>query len=103
MNPMKCAFGVTKGKFLGFIVHRQGIQVDADKQRAVLEMPPPRTVKQFKSVLGKVSYLRRFIPALAEVTHPLMSLLRPKVTFSWKEEHQEAFEKVKQLLTSPSD
>ena len=76
MNPLKCVFGVTSGKFLGFVVDRQGVQMDQDKQRAILEMPCPRTAKELKSFLGKVSYLRRFVPGLAEITHPLMQLLR---------------------------
>jgi len=28
MNPLKCAFGVTSGKFLGFVVHHRGIEID---------------------------------------------------------------------------
>lgn len=75
MNPLKCVFGVTSVKFLGFVVDRQGMQIDQDKQRAILEMPCPRTVKELKCFLGKVSYLRRFVPGLAKMTHPLIQLL----------------------------
>jgi hypothetical protein len=28
MNPLKCAFGVSAGKFLGFIVHEKGVEID---------------------------------------------------------------------------
>ena len=31
MNPLKCAFGVSAGKFLGFIVHENGIEIDPKK------------------------------------------------------------------------
>ena len=41
MNTLKCAFGVTAGKFLGFFVHRRGIKVDGDKIKSIMEMPPP--------------------------------------------------------------
>ena len=56
MNPLKCAFGVSAGKFLGFVVHRNGIE--PSKIKAILEMPPPTTLKQLKSLMGKISYIR---------------------------------------------
>lgn len=54
MNPLKCAFGVSIGKFLGFLVHIQGIDVDSTKATA---MKPPATIKELKCFLGKVSYI----------------------------------------------
>ena len=68
MNLLKCAFGVTLGKFLGYVVHRHGIDLDPDKVKAIQEIPQPLSMKQLKSFLGKFSYLRRFIPMLAEIT-----------------------------------
>ena len=41
MNLEKCTFGVTSGKLLGFMVSRRGIEVDPDKVKAIVEMPPP--------------------------------------------------------------
>ncbi|KAL5571320.1 hypothetical protein UlMin_020917 [Ulmus minor] len=76
MNPKKCAFGVSAGKFLGVIVHKEGIGIDRQKATAVREMPPPQDQKQLKSFIGKVSYLRRFIPGLAELTGDMLKLLR---------------------------
>ncbi|KAL5547953.1 hypothetical protein UlMin_003184 [Ulmus minor] len=76
MNPKKCAFGVSAGKFLGVIVHKEGISIDRQKATAVREMPPPQDQKQLKSFIGKVSYLRRFIPRLAELTGDMLKLLR---------------------------
>jgi nucleotidyltransferase/DNA polymerase involved in DNA repair len=46
LNPMKCAFGVSSGKFLGFMVSQRGIKANPEKVRAVLEMEAPRTTKQ---------------------------------------------------------
>jgi len=42
MNPLKCAFGVTSGKFLGFIVRYRGIEIDWAKIKAIYEMPTPK-------------------------------------------------------------
>ena len=45
LNLSKCVFGVTTGKFLGFMVSQRGIEVNSEKVRAILELKPPRTVK----------------------------------------------------------
>ena len=46
LNPNKCAFGVTAGKFLGFMVSQRGIEVNPEKIRAIVELEPPRMVKE---------------------------------------------------------
>ncbi|XP_051143938.1 uncharacterized protein LOC127260272 [Andrographis paniculata] len=53
MNPTKCAFGVSAGNFLGFLVHEKGIEIDANKAKAVLSMRSPQSVKEVQSLLGK--------------------------------------------------
>uniref|UniRef100_A0A2N9GSF0 RNA-directed DNA polymerase n=1 Tax=Fagus sylvatica TaxID=28930 RepID=A0A2N9GSF0_FAGSY len=54
MNPLKCAFGVSAGKFLGFLVHNRGIDVDPAKASAIATMKPPTSHKELKSFLGKI-------------------------------------------------
>ena len=46
LNPSKCAFGVSSGKFLGFMVSQRGIEANPEKVKAILEMSSPRTVKE---------------------------------------------------------
>ena len=55
MNPMKCAFGVFAGKFLGFLVYHRGISVDPAKATTIATMKRPTTVKKLKSFLRRVS------------------------------------------------
>jgi ribosome-interacting GTPase 1 len=43
-NIQKCEFGVTKTKYLGFIISTKGIQVDQDKVKVIVDWPQPRTV-----------------------------------------------------------
>ena len=45
LNPSKCMFGVTAGKFLGFMVSQRGIEVNLEKVQAILKLEPPRTMK----------------------------------------------------------
>jgi hypothetical protein len=35
MNPLKCAFRVTSGRFLGFVVHEHNIQIDPKKIESI--------------------------------------------------------------------
>ena len=81
MNPLKCAFGVSSRKFLGFLGHSRGINVDSAKATAIATMRPPITVKELKSFLGKVSYIRRFIPELASITSAFTKLLKKGQNF----------------------
>uniref|UniRef100_A0A2N9HW42 Reverse transcriptase/retrotransposon-derived protein RNase H-like domain-containing protein n=1 Tax=Fagus sylvatica TaxID=28930 RepID=A0A2N9HW42_FAGSY len=53
MNPLKCAFGVTAGKCLGFLVHQRGIDVDPTRASAIATIKPPTTHKELKSFLGE--------------------------------------------------
>ncbi|XP_028123313.1 uncharacterized protein LOC114320358 [Camellia sinensis] len=64
-------------------------------------MPPPHSQEELKKFLGKVSYIRRFIPALAEISAPFGSLLKGDAKFEWNQEHQKVFERIKAALTSP--
>ena len=83
MNPLKCAFGVMAGKFLGFLVLQRGIDVDPNKVQAITTMKPPTTLTQLKSFLGKLLYIRRFIPSLAALTAAFAPLLKKGKTFRW--------------------
>ena len=61
LNPAKCAFGVSVGKFLGFIVNNRGIEANPDKIKAVLDMPPPSNIKEVQRLTGRIAALSRFV------------------------------------------
>uniref|UniRef100_A0A2N9EQZ9 Uncharacterized protein n=1 Tax=Fagus sylvatica TaxID=28930 RepID=A0A2N9EQZ9_FAGSY len=66
---------------------------------AIATMKPPTTHKELKNFLGKLSYIRRFIPGLAAVTSTFAPLLKKGAPFHWSTECQEAFEKVQDIMT----
>ncbi|CAN6575482.1 unnamed protein product [Malus baccata var. baccata] len=103
MNPAKCAFGVSAENFLGFLVHHRGIEVDANKTRAIISAPPPTTKKQLQSLLGQVNFLRRFIANSAGKMKAFSTILKLNDSdkFVWNEEHQAAFTQIKVSLTNP--
>ncbi|KAG8503496.1 hypothetical protein CXB51_001481 [Gossypium anomalum] len=75
------------------------IKVDPRKIRAILEWKPPRSVSEIQSFLGLVGYYRRFVEGFSMMAVPLTKLIRKGVPFVWTERQQEAFEKLKKVLT----
>ena len=99
LNLGKCAFGVTVGKFLGFMVSQRGIEANLDKIRATIEMTPPRNVKEVQSLNGKVAALNRFMSRATDKCLPFFRTL--KKSFEWIAECQQAFEELKAYLFAP--
>ncbi|KAK1548024.1 hypothetical protein Q3G72_008929 [Acer saccharum] len=67
-------------------------------------MPEPTSAKEWKSFLGKASYLRRFLPGLAALSASLMELLKKKVEYKWEEVHRQSLcENKGDLSERPSD
>ena len=89
LNPSKCVFGVTAGKFLGFMVSQRGIEVNPEKVRAIMELEPPRTVKEVQSLNGKIAALNRFVSKATNKCLPFFRTLRK--SFKWTDECQKAF------------
>ena len=71
-----------------------------DKVKAVRQYPTPRSVKDFRSYLGLVSFYRRLIPKFTEIAKPLTELTRENLQFGWEGRQQAAFEKLKETLRS---
>ena len=101
MNPLKCAFGVSSRKFLTFLVHSRGIDMDPAKTTTIATMKSPATVKELKSFLRKVSYISRFIPRLASITFAFTKLLRKGQSFEWGKAQQMAFKRLQQIMMNP--
>ena len=79
MNPKKkCAFGVSAGRFLGFLVHERGIEIGLKSQEAVKTMKPPTTKKELQKLIGKINFVRRFISNLSGHIESFMGLVKIK-------------------------
>ena len=61
LNPAKCAYGVSAGKFLGFIVNHRGIEANPDKIKSVLDMPSPSGIKEVQRLTRRIAALNRFV------------------------------------------
>ena len=98
LNPSKCVFEVTAGKFLGFMVSQRSIEVNPEKVSAIMELEPLRTVKEVQSLNGKIAALNRFVSKETERCLPFFRTLRK--SFEWTDECQKAFEDLKKYLSS---
>jgi hypothetical protein len=103
MNPKKCAFGVSAGQFLGFLVHERGIEIGLKSQEAVDTMTPPATKKELQQLIGRINFVRRFISNLSGRIDPFVELLKIKANeeFRWGAEQQRAFDEIKDYLLRP--
>ncbi|XP_062147745.1 uncharacterized protein LOC133856706 [Alnus glutinosa] len=99
LNPAKCAFGVSYGKFLGFMVLQRGIEANPEKVSAVLSMQSPQTTKQLQKLIEKITTLNRFISRSTDKCLPFFKILRK--AFEWNRECNEAFGKLKEYLVNP--
>ena len=78
MNPNKCAFGVSAGHFLGFMVHERGIEVGHKSIKAIDEAVPPTNKTKLQSLLGKINFIRRFISNMSKRILSFSPLLKLK-------------------------
>ncbi|XP_073049492.1 uncharacterized protein [Primulina eburnea] len=96
----KCEFWLEQVAFLGHIVSKEGISVDPSKIESIQQWSIPKTVSDVRSFLGLAGYYRRFIENFSKIALPLTSLTRKSVKFEWTIACQQAFQELKDKLTS---
>ena len=98
LNPKKCVFEVSLGKFLGFMVSQRGVEANLDKIQALLEMTPPKNIKEVQSLNGRVAALNGFLFRAIDKCLPFFKTLKKVVECTDK--CQKAFEKLNTYLAS---
>lgn len=100
ININKSKFCVPEIHYLGYILNKNGLSPNPGKVSAILNYPSPESVKQVRQLMGMVSWYRRFIKNLAEVTTPITALLKKSNKFIWTDEAELALNKLKIALTT---
>ena len=100
LNKSKCEFRKEELGYFGHRVGKNGVKPDPEKVRAIVELSPPTSVSELRRLLGMINYLGKFLPDLSTVLQPLNDLLKGSSTWVWGPSQAEAFEKVKQLISS---
>jgi hypothetical protein len=98
-NLKKCSFCVNSVTFLGYIVSDEGISMDEEKIRAIMEWPIPKTVGEVRSFHGLATFYRRFVKGFSAIAAPLTDCLK-KDNFEWGESTELAFNALKTALTT---
>lgn len=100
LNPAKCLFGVTSGKFLGYLVIKRGIEVDPRQIKVVENIQSPRNVKEVQRLTGRLAALGRFISKYSEKSRPIFNSLQKGHQFEWTAECETALTDMKSYLSS---
>lgn len=79
-NPKK--FSTSQGKLLGYIVSKEGLTVDLERKKAILTLPLPTHEKGLQSFLGRINFLRRFIPNPSTMVKPLITMLKKNMVLT---------------------
>jgi hypothetical protein len=99
LNPKKLNFGMQEGKLLGNIISKEGIKIDPNRVEAILNIDTLRRKKEEQSSLGKVNFLRRLIPNLAEIIKYITNMLRKYNEIKCTPKYRKSFEDIKMALT----
>jgi len=99
VKPEKCKWKVREVEFLGIVIGPEGIKMEKEKVKGVLEWPTPKCVKDVQKFLGLANYYRRFIEGFAIVVRPLHDLVKKDKKWDWTEREEKAFKELKERFT----
>ena len=98
LNPAKCAFGVSSGKFIGFMVNERGIEANPEKIRALIDMQSPRKLKEVQSLTSRIAALSRFISKATDKYLPFFDAVQGGKKFEWNEKCELSFRQLNEYM-----
>ena len=102
LNFEKCKFLKKNLEFFGLVLTEQGVSPYPNEVEAFSNTQRPKIVSEVRSLLGMANYSSKFIKDYATITKPLRELTRKNTRFTWTQQHQAAYDKLKHaLLNSP--
>ena len=88
-----------EGKILGHIVSRDRIKIDPSRVEAIDSINIPRNVKEIQSFLGKIIFLRRFIPNIVEIVKLITDMLKKNNEVKWTAKAKASFSRIKKVIS----
>ena len=101
LNPVKCAFQVSAGRFLGFMMTQRRIKANPSQLKAILESLASSSRKEVQRLTGRLAALGRFISRFTDRLKQFLAALRGANRVGWNEECDRAFIHIKQYLAKP--
>lgn len=71
LNPKKFIFFITEGKLLGFVVLKNKMMIDPEREEVIAKLPPPHNKKSMQPFMGIINFVRRFIPSFTKTVKHL--------------------------------
>jgi len=99
VKPEKYKWKVKEVEFLGVVIGPEGIKMEKEKVKGVLEWPIPKYVKDVQKFLGLVNYYCQFIEGFATVARLLHDLVKKNKKWDWMERQEKAFKELKEWFT----
>lgn len=97
-NKDKCQFRKNEVNYVGHTFSKDGIKVDKNRVRAIVNMPSPKNREELLTFLGMIEYVGKFIPHLSEVSSVLRNLIKKNTVWLWDANAEMAFKNLKELL-----
>ncbi|QRV93063.1 Retrotransposable element Tf2 protein [Ceratobasidium sp. AG-Ba] len=99
LKPHKCHFFTTETSFIGIVISPEGISMEKEKVKAILEWKAPSTVKQVQAFLGLAGFYRRWVENFSSKAKPLTELTKKGIKFKWTDKEDQAFQSIKEAIT----
>ena len=96
----KCTFCSSQVSYLGFIISSEGISVDPEKVKDIVDWPQPSNISEIRGFLGITGWYRIFVKDYALIAAPLTELLKKGIRIQWRPEHESSFAELKGYLIS---
>ena len=99
LNLDKCMVATVSVPFLGHIISAGEIRPDPKNIASIQNIKEPTNVKEVRCLLGMLNYYQDFLPRFTKMSEPLRELTRQGVNFEWTRKHQNAFQKLKEMIS----
>ena len=99
VKPEKCKWKVKKVGFLEVVIGLEGIKMEEEKVKGVLDWLTLKGVKDIQKSLGLVNYYYQFIKDFAAIARPLYNMVKKDQRWKWTERQNKMFRKLKKRFT----
>lgn len=88
LNPKKSIFVVNRGKLLVCLVSKDGIKINLEITQAIINLLPPNAKNAMQSFLGKINFVKWFIPNFSQIFKPLQDLMKKRSIYKWGDQEK---------------